>query len=269
MAKPPAAAKPKKSLPPAAEVTTDQPKDPAWDGVRQTWGQLGALGRMMLRGQVRLGMQLAALKKVHGVRRGPKAISPDSGQIESWADTVKRETGFSRQSADVFIQLAEATRAKLAKTKKLNLPAPAKKDALALFHAENPLALTDEQWSKVDLVVGTLTNGQTQAGLLEELGVVAKPRLMPKGVKGGDGGTSVEQTAGQLAFHFFGAVASPLINARTNPEYKALLRALPVESTTDQPLSLRTMEAEFRAALADIEEVMTSTARQAKGRAVS
>ena len=49
------------------EVTTEQPRDPLWDAVRQTSEQLHAVGRLWLRGQVRLGMQLAVVEFARSV----------------------------------------------------------------------------------------------------------------------------------------------------------------------------------------------------------
>jgi hypothetical protein len=97
---------------------------------------------------------------------------------------------------------------------------------------------------------------------------VPKPKPMPKGGKASGGGAD-ESTAGQLAFHFFEAVAAPMINARTNPDYKKLLYALPLYSTQEHPLSLATLETEARAMLADIEEAQQASAKPAKGRVIN
>ena len=252
-----------------SEVTTDQPRDPAWDQVREACDQIRMAGRLFLRGQVRLGMLLAALKKQSGIHAGqPKKNSPDSGKYSPWADLVKDQTGYSRQSCDEFIRLFEATTAKLKKGKKLALPAPVKKQALVLFQSENPLSLTEEQWGIVDEVIATLTTGETQASLMQELGLVPKPPKMPKKT-GGTEGPEDEATAGQLAFHFFDAMLAPVVNARTNPDYKKLLYALPLESTEEHPLSLATWEAELRASLADVEEAKQAQAKPAKGRVIN
>ncbi|WAC21008.1 hypothetical protein OVA24_06380 [Luteolibacter sp. SL250] len=250
------------------EVTTDAPKDPAWDAVRETTRQMAGHGRMFLRCQVRIGMLLSNLKKAHGYHPGqPKKNSPDSGEYLPWPDLVKRESGYSRQSADVFIQLYEATIKKLKTGKKLDLPAEAKKQALAIFRTESALTLTEEQWQTVDSVISSATDGETQKSLLQHLKLVPEPQAMPKGGK--TPGAEPEQvTAGQLAFHFFGAVAAPLINARSNPDYKKLLMALPTDSTEEAPISLSTLEAEFRSVLADIEEIKTANLRAARGRTV-
>jgi hypothetical protein len=180
---------------------------------------------------------------------------------------VKRETGYSRQSCDEFIRLAEACKLKLKASKKLKLPAPAVKNALVIFQEETALSLTAEQWQDVDLVIGTLTTGETQASLMQELGILPKPKPMPKGGKQ-PGGQDDDTTAGQLAFHFFEAMVAPMINSRTNPDYKKLLYALPLHSSDAHPLSLATLESEARAMLADIEDAKQAAAKPAKGKTI-
>ena len=254
----------------SAQVTSGQPKDPRWDYAREVSEQLRHCGRLFLRGQVKLGMILAALKKESCQHGGPRTSKKkqvaDSATSFSWAERVKQETGYCRKSCDEFIRLYEATKVKLKKGKKLNLPASA--DALiCLFQADNALALTAEQWAQVDGVIGTLTSGETQASLMQELGLVPKPKAMPKASKG-SGPSEDQPTAGQLSFHFFEAMIAPVINARCNPDYKKLLYALPTTSSEDHPLSLATLEAECRAMLADITEAQNAGAKCAKGRVV-
>ncbi len=256
--------------PNSVEVTNDSPLDPAWDAVRQTAQQLHAVGRLWLRGQVRLGMQLAALKKeVGSVGSGRRNKVPESGTFLPWADRVKQETGYSRQSCDEFIRLYEATVAKLKKAKKLDLPAAAKKSALVIFQDNSALTLTDEQWALVDDVIGTLTTGETQASLMQALNLIPTPKAMPDGRGKGSKGAIKKGEAGLLAFHFFEAVANPLINARSNPDYKKLLYALPFESDDENPLSLSGLKAEFQAAIADIEEVEAKAHTAARGKTIT
>ncbi len=251
-----------------SEVTAESPKDPRWDQVRDLAAQLRNVGRLFLRGQVRLGLLLSILKKENGsIGSGRRNKVPDSGKYFSWAELVKQETSYSRQSCDEFIRLYEAAKHKLKTSKTLTLPAPMRKEALALFHAVNPMALSDSQWEQVDAVIGTLTTGETQASLMQELGIVPKAKAMPKATKG-NGPSEDEPTAGQLSFHFFEAMIAPVINARCNPDYKKLLYALPTLSTEDHPLSLATLESECRAMLADIEEVQRSNAKPAKGHVI-
>lgn len=246
-----------------AEVTDAAPRDPAWDSARETADQIRTAGRLFLRGQVRLGMILSGLKKAHGIERGcfGKNRTPDSGDLISWPDLVLRETGYSRQSADVFIRLYESTKAKLKGSRKLSLPAPAKKDALVLFQTENPLTLTPDQWAQVDQVIASLTDGETQTSLMQELGILPKPKPMPKGGADKNPPADPEQTAGQLAFHFFDGLGSALINTRMNPDYLKLLHALPIHSTEEHQLTLTTLETEARSLLADIERIKSDAAK--------
>ena len=250
------------------ELTYEQPRRSDWDAVRETVAQITFAGRMFVRGQVKLGMLLSGLKKAHGVQRGgdQKSNARICPSIP-WAQIVKDETGFSRQSGDEFIRLYEATKVKLKKATTLNLPEDLAKDAIVLFQTENALALTDAQWSQVDDLIGTLTSGETQVSLLQQLGVVASPAKMP--TKTGTKDKTDEPTAGQLAFHFFDGVAAPLINARTNPDYKLYLLALPLHSDAENPLSLATLKAEARALIADIEEAEQANAKPAKGKVIT
>ncbi len=253
----------------AVEITTEVPKDPAWDPIRKTTGELKLVGRLFLRGQVRLGMQLAASKKAHGVSQGKRpSTCPESGQVVSWDKRAMTETGYSRSAIYECMRLFEASKAKLKSTKKLELPGVAKKDAILIFQSESALTLTDEQWQQVDAIIGTLTTGETQASLMGELDLVPKKKPMPKGGQQ-QGSSSIESTAGQMALLFFSPVASSLINARTNPEYKKLLYSLPLESSADGQISLSTLQTELLATLADIEEVKSTTAKPANVRLVS
>lgn len=256
------------------ELTHEQPRRCEWDAVRETVQQITFAGRMFVRGQVKLGMLLAGLKKAHqtnsgggqgGDRKSTGRICP----LIPWAQIVQDETGFSRKSGDEFIRLYDAAKVKLKKSKTLNLPAGLSNDAIVLFQSENALALTEEQWLGVDELIGTLTSGETQASLMQELGIVPKPKKMPKGGKGEDEDPADgELAAGQLAFHFFDGMASSMVNARTNPDYKKLLLALPVHSDSEHPLSLASLEAETRALLADIEDAKQAAAKPTKGRTI-
>ncbi len=250
-------------------VTTDQPRNPAWDAARETADQIRTAGRLFLRGQVRLGMILAELKKDHCQLGGgrPKKNSADSAELMPWDQLVQQETGYSRRSADIFIRLFEATKTKIKTSKKLALPAPAKKDALVLFQSDNLLTLTAAQWEKVDEVIASLTDGETQASLMQDLCILPTPKAMP--VKKGDKGKQEETTAGQLAFHFFDGLGGALISTRTNPDYLQMLHALPLESTDECQLSLTTLENESRALLHDIEKIKSQTAKTVKGRTIS
>jgi hypothetical protein len=255
------------------ELTYDQPKDPRWDSVRSVTANLKNIGHQLMRGPIVLGMLLATLKKEHhangGGRGGDRKSMGGFRPLIDWATLVERESGYSRRQADDFIRTYDAFLPKLRSSKKLKIPGLTKKDAIILFDQSNPLALTEEQWSQVDSIIASLTTAESMTGLMQELGILPKPKPMPKGTKDVKGNDDDDTTAGQLAFHFFEAMVSPLINSRTNPEYKKLLYALPVTSTEDHPLSLATLESECRAMLADIDDAKQAAAKPAKGRVIN
>jgi|GEM_PF-4778123 len=240
---------------------------PAWNQVREIAGQLRSMGRLYLRGQVRLGMLLAALKKEHGNtnaggRGGDRKSMGRICPLIGWADLVERETGFSRRSADEFIRLFESTKEKLRKAKS-TLPEALRKDALVLFNSANPLSIDAEHWAIIEEVIASLTTGETQASLMVELGVLPKPRAMPTGGGGAHPklGSSDER---QMAFVFFDMAFAPIFNARQTSDWQALLYELPAYSTSEDLISLDTLANECRAVLADIAQVQADQAKAAK-----
>ena len=256
--------------PAAPEITAELPRRPEWDHVRETVAQISYHGRLFLRGQVRLGMLLSGLKKANSCEgSGRRNKVADSATYTPWPQIVLEETGMARRQGDEFIRLYDATVAKLKRSKTLELPEGLATDALVLFQTENALALSETQWIAVDELIGSLTTGETQASLMQELGIIPKAKAMPRP----DGSTppkdGPEATAGQLAFHFFESFAAPLINARCNPDYKKLLLALPLHSTPEHPLSLATLKAEARALLRDIEDAEQFSAQSAKGKTIT
>lgn len=231
----------------------------SWDTVRESIATVRSIGKTYLLGQCWLGWQLATLKTAHcrvGAGR-PKKNSPDSGELIPWADLVAQEAGISRQSADIFIRLFEATKAKLGRQKD-----PESKSALTIFQSENPLALADEKAAELQDIIASLVESETQGSLMKELGVTPKPTPTPKG-----GGVSpkTQYTAGQLAFIFFEPLAANLLNTRSSAEFEKQLAALPLHPLDDEhPISLTTLEADARALLDKIEAAKAHHAKPAR-----
>lgn len=234
--------------------------DPAWEGIRQTIQAVRAAGRAYLFGQAWLGWQLATLKKEYSIRPGqPKKNSADSAGYFSWEQIVKQECGLSRRTADVCIQLFGSTQAKL-KRKVKGKKADAG-TALALFKSENPLALPPEQREALQDVIASLCDGETQASLMQELGVVPKPALPPQGSKQrSDDKLSMEQ----LAFAFFDGPASAIVCARAAADYKKLLHMLPATTDQEGQISLVFLRDEVAAMLDDVNEALAAHAKPAK-----
>ncbi len=243
------------------EVTTDQPKDPAWDGIRRTIASVRSAGRAYLFGQAWLGWQLSCKKKDHGCTHGGnRRSSRQLGDLKSWPEIVKEETDFSDRTADRFIQLFEATKAKLKRTKK---DAPANKSALILLQSENPLALPPEQREAVQDVIASLCDGETQASLMRELGVVPTPAAPPVGPKKKAEGKLTNE---QLAFDFFDGPASAIVKARAAKDYKTLLYMLPATTDQEGKVSLVFLRDETAAMLDDINEALAAHAKPAKSK---
>lgn len=236
---------------------------PDWETIRQTVSQVRHLGRVYLYGQVWLGWQLSVLKTgfTHG---GTRRSSGQIVHLKSWAETVEAETGLQRKTADRLISLFEATKAKLKRTKGPVIT----QGTLIVFERENPLTVTEDLRSDLMDIIASLCDGETQASLMSELGVIPAPAKIPKS-SGGGKTHDPEETAGQLAFLFFESLGSSLVNTRCNPDYKKLLLALPLYSTQENPLSLATLKAETEALLADINDAEKAAAKPAKGRTLN
>jgi hypothetical protein len=252
------------TMPTTTPTTNDIPPTitPDWDTVRNTVSQVRHLGRVYLYGQVWLGWQLSALKAgfSHG---GSRRSSGQNVHLKTWAETVEAETGLQRKTADRLISLFEATKAKL---KRVKGPIVSR-GTLIVFETQNPLTATEEERGDIMDIIASLCDGETQSSLMQELGVISTPTKMPTG-GGGGGKPDDKKTAGQLAFHFFDAVASPLVNARSNPDYEKMLYALPLYSSDSEPLSLQTLKLEAEGLLADIRkaEAAALNLKQTKGR---
>jgi hypothetical protein len=240
------------------EVTDAEPtpqQDPAWNGVRQTIAVIRSTGRAYLFAQAWAGWQLSVLKKEFGVKEGrrPKN-SAKLAELRSWDEIVEAETGLPRRTADRFIELFEATKAKLKRTKK---DAPVTKDALAIFQSENPLALPPEQREALQDVVSSLCDGETQASLLRELKIVPEP-VMPAATKGTK---EKPEPPEQLAFHFFDGPASHLFRMRAASDYKKFLHLLPATSDEQGKISLRILHDEAEAFLSDLRDALAAHAK--------
>ena len=244
----------------SAQVNQEPAKDPAWDGIRQTIAAVRAAGRAYLFGQAWLGWQLTVLKKEFGAAgSGRRKESRQVGDFKSWSVIVKAECGLSDRTADRFITLFAATQAKLKRKKKGQ---PANTGALILFKSENPLALPPEQREALQDVIASLCDGETQASLMQELGVVPKPALPPQGPKQrGD-----KPTLEQLAFDFFEAMTAPLVNSRAAKDYKKLLYSLPAVTDEEGKVSLVFLRDEVAAMLEDIHEALAAHAKPAKAK---
>lgn len=245
------------------EITTTA--QVTWETLRQSLGTVQILGKRYLLGKAFLGWQLSVLKAQHhaagGGRGGDRKSMGEIRPLITWAELVTKEAGLQKRTADELIRLWEAA---VARHKRLKGPAENRKllsyldttDALTIQGGEEAAEFADH--------FAYILDGETASNLMQELGVIPKPLPMPSRGRDGSQNRPSDQTAGQLAFHFFDGVAASLINTRMNPQYLKLLHALPIQSTEEQPLSLTTLETEARALLADIEKIKSAAAKPAR-----
>lgn len=249
------------------EVTTDAPQqalaeeDPRWQQVRDGLGTLRELGRSFLEVQAWIGWYLTCLRKDHkaagGTHGGDRKSSAQSGHLIPWPELVKEKTGLPRTTAERFMDLYEASLAKLKKGK-----TPEQKAALAILKSGNPLSVPDDQRGALRDVISSLCVGETQASLMQELGVVpTPPKLVKKqGEKEPDDDKLSEP---ELALHHWETAARPLFKAREGEGAK-LLHFLPPTSEEPGKLSLSFLLAEAEAFAADVRAALEAHAKPSK-----
>jgi hypothetical protein len=245
---------------PTVEVTTDHPKNPAWDGVRQTLARVQAAGREYLYGKAWLGWQLSALKKAHGVREGrPSKNSDNLSEFRSWAEIVKDELDLHERTANRLIEKFDAVKAKAKRTQK---SLPGGKNTLIVFQSENPLALPPAQREAMMNIITSLCDGETEGSLMKELRIIPTPPPPPAGKKTRADKPSDEQ----LAFDFWDGPASAIVKTRAAKDYKKLLYMLPPHSDEEGKVSLIFLRDETAAMLDDINEALAKHAKPAKSK---
>lgn len=245
--------------------TTPATLHPAWDNARQYLAGVQQALRLSIAGQVLVGMELMTLKKDLGFSGSGRR--PENGQIvhntpRTWAEWTAAELGISYKTADRMILMFDAARARLKKIGHTgDLPGGTKK--LAIIVDSRPGTLSQEDRDKLAAVVERITDGATQAELLEELKLVKK-HAMPPDSTGRQRDPKNDEPAEQLAFNFWLGGGNEIMELRhRGSQY---LNMLPVESNDPAKPSLRTLREETAALLADIEAAINANLKPAKGR---
>lgn len=241
---------------------------PAWDTARQYLAGVQQALRLSIAGQVLVGMELMTLKKDLGFVGNVRKTSP-GGQFvhgeRTWSEWVTAELGISYKTADRMILMFDAARARIKKIGHSgDLPGGTKK--LALIVDARPATLTDEDREKLSAVVERITDGSTQAELLEELKLVKKPSLPPD-TTGRKNTNDDAPPVQQMAFNFWLGGGNEIMELRhRGSQY---LNMLPVESNDPGKPSLRLLKDETSALLADIEAAINANLKPAKGRTLN
>lgn len=242
---------------------------PAWDTARNYLAGTQQAFRLAIAGQVLLGMELMNLKKDLGFTHGNNQHARSGQAVQSsdrtWADWVQSELGISYKTADRMIQMWDAARTRIKKighTK--DLPGGTKK--LALIVDARPSTLAPEDREKLASVVERITDGTTQAALLEELKLVKKNTLPPDTTGQNHRKDKDGDPVQQMAFNFWLGAGNQIMEVRaTGSQY---LNMLPIESNDPEKPSLRTLRAETAALLDDIDAAINASLKPAKGRTV-
>ncbi len=253
--------------------TTITTLHPAWDNARNYLAGVQQALRLSIAGQVLVGMELMTLKKDLGFAGRGNNKSPDGQFVHTertWSEWVSAELGISYKTADRMILMFDAARARIKKIGHSgDLPGGTKK--LALIVDARPATLGPEDREKLAAVVERLTDGTTQAELLEELKLVK--RHVP--LTGGDTSAhrkdkpSDQELMGQLAFKFFQPIAEGLHGLRTNPDREAFLHTIPITSSEEDEISLTTLENDLEAALHDVRAAKKARMKPATGKVIS
>lgn len=219
--------------------TSDQESE--WSRCRGLLADLKSATRRSLSAQVLLGKELLLLKKklgFEGSGRRPKEKPQSAVFVRNFRQCCEEELGISDDSGNRWIACFEAA-LKRAKARKSKEP-----EACRLL--EIPAAeLTGDELEKLAACVDQLVDGETQAGLLEELGIV-KPSSKTTG-----GDTSEFQTPprhltlGEWATETFQKIPREfdklereIFRIKDAPEYRLLLLELPIDSPDDGAASL-------------------------------
>jgi hypothetical protein len=202
--------------------------------------ELKSATRRSLSAQILLGKELSSLKRKLGFlgsgRREKE--SRQIGDFKSWDQYCQGELGIPDRTADRYVQCYEAA-LKRAKVRKSNEP-----EACRLL--EIPAAeLTGDELERLATCVDRLVDQDTQAGLLEELGIV-KPS---KKLEGGDTSAAAKparhMTMGEWATETFQRIPREfdelersIFRIKDAPDYRILLQELDLDSPEDGAISL-------------------------------
>ena len=210
---------------------------PEWSRARDLLADLKSATRRSLSAQVLLGKELKRHKNRLGARRGAHKGGPlgQFGPMEkTWENLCKEELDLPKKTADRYIQCYEAA-LKLAKDCKSEEP-----EACLLLEVP-AAALSGDEVEKLAKYIDQLVYHDTQAGLLEELGIGNKS---DNGLKGGKTNPSKKEPAtlsldvwAQTLFSVIpreiAAIEKTIFSTKDHPDYKLLLQQLPVDRPED------------------------------------
>lgn len=208
------------------------PAAPSWARAKGLLADLKSAVRRSLAAQVLLGKELSNLKQRLGFTHGGdrKGSSRQFGDFNSWDKYCQEEIEIPARSADRWIQCFLAA-LKRAKARKAREP-----QASRLLEIPADELTGDELEALADLVNG-LVDGETQAGLLEELGIVRPSKPTPGGdTSGGEENLAAAGNPVAMAAIFFRNIFNDLSEierqvsrSRLDENFESRLYALPLK----------------------------------------
>ena len=219
--------------------TSDQ--KPEWTRARGLLAALKSAARSSLSAQILLGKELFALKKKLGFTHGGSrkaSIPPRGDLIRTWPDWCKHELEIPDRSCDRYIACFEAA-LRRAKARKSKEP-----EACRLL--EIPAAeLTGDELEQLAACIDRLVDNETQAGLLEELGIVKPGHKLTGGDTSPFKKPAADWTAQEWATERFQHIPREfdklereIFRVKGAPDYRLLLLELPIDSPEDGKASL-------------------------------
>lgn len=204
---------------------------PDWTRAKGLLSELQSAVRRSLSAQVLLGKELAAIKKRLGFQGSGRREKENGHDVAflSWDQWCQKELEICSRTANRWIQCFEVA-LKRAKVRKRKEPQAAR---LLEIPADE---LTGDELEQLAQMVQGLVAGDTQAGLLEELGIVKRPHVL----KGGD--TSQFRKDPQAIFdqmmidafseitRGLGQLEKRIFQERNRAEFQAMLDFIPLAS---------------------------------------
>ena len=249
-------------------VTTTE-LHPAWDNARNYLAGVKQAFRMSIAGQVLVGMELMTLKKDLGFILGNNQHQRIGQSVQSsdrtWSEWVSAELGISYKTADRLILMWDSARIRIKKIGHTgDLQGGTKK--LSLIVESDSTDLSTEDRDKLAAVVERITDGATQAILLEELRIVKRNAPPPDTTGQNNRKPATDDPVEQMAFNFWLGGGSQIMDLRSHGSQ--YLNMLPVDSNDPEKPGLRILREETAALLGDIDAAINANLKPAKGRSL-
>ncbi len=231
-----------------------QPQQTAvdWSRAKGLLADLKSHVRRSLAAQVLIGKELASLKKKLGFTHGGarRGSSRQIGDLKSWSELTSAELGIPDRTADRWIQCFESATAR-AKARRNKARRENNADELITWELACRLLtipadeLDGKELEQLAECVGRIVDHDSQADLLDELGIAKRPSDLQPG-KGGDTrkGDKMTDEVGWLGYSAkaihdqFNGICEMMQDIRKADYLKSSLHELPLSNPDPEKLTL-------------------------------